>query len=255
VNSGPDNSRVSLLPYLVPLSYFLILATRSYPSVGRLPADPGYDYVLDGSEQGLSALTLGDPYFHVGARLLALVTSWFPLAYQAVVLSILVHIVWSICAVVIANVITMETRKRWLGYLAGCFLVAAPHASESGLGNVGNVKWPLLAALLVVSGSRSSIQTFPKSVALLAVTTDSLSRSLSSAVFHSSLMSCGFGGLLASSSHWEFCWRGQPVSKSQRLELILQRVVSRQRSLHHGKEWASFGGRDLWVPSQCLLRA
>jgi hypothetical protein len=171
VNSVPDNSRVSLLPYLVPLSYFLILVTRSYPSMGRLPADPGYDYVLNGSEQGLSALTLGDPYFHVGARLLALVTSWFPLAYQAVVLSVLVHVVWSICAVVIANVIATETRKRWLGYLAGCFLIAAPHASESGLGNVGNVKWPLLAALLVVSGSRTSIQTFPKSVALLAVTT------------------------------------------------------------------------------------
>ena len=96
--------------------------------MGRLPADPGYDYVLDGSEQGLSVLTLGDPYFHVGARLLALVTSWFPLAYQAVVLSVLVHVVWSICAVVIANVITTETRKQWLGYLAGCFLVAAPHA-------------------------------------------------------------------------------------------------------------------------------
>ena len=130
--------------------------------MGRLPADPGYGYVLEGSERGLQALLFGDPYFHLAARFLAFVTSWFPLAQQVLALSILVHIFWAGCAVVIAAVVSLESHSRLLGYLSGLLLVSAPHASESVLGNVGNVKWPLIAALLIVCCSPHQLLVVPR---------------------------------------------------------------------------------------------
>jgi hypothetical protein len=156
---------------LAPVSYFAILLARSYESVERLPADPGYDYILDGSEHGLRALMHGDPYFHFMSRLLALVTSWFPLANQVIVLSLLVHGLWTGCAMIIASVITKESGQKLLGYLAGLVLITAPHASESGLGNVGNVKWPMIAALLTVCCSHEMIARYPMLISIGAVAT------------------------------------------------------------------------------------
>ena len=156
---------------LAPLSYLAILLARSTPSIGRLPADPGYDYILGGSEQGLRALVLGDPYFHFVARLIALVVSWFPLAHQVLTLSILVHFVWTACAVIITAVVTRESQHKWLGYFSGLLLVTAPHASESALGNVGNLKWPMITALIVACCSPTSIQRHPTLISVLAVLT------------------------------------------------------------------------------------
>lgn len=154
---------------LAPLSYLAILIARSFSSMGRLPADPGYDYVLDGSEQGWGALTLGDPYFHFGARFIALIVSWFPLASQVVALSVFVHLVWSGCALIIAYIVTHESQQKWLGYLSGLLIVTAPHASESGLGNVGNVKWPIIAALITACCSPTSLSRHPALLSVLAV--------------------------------------------------------------------------------------
>lgn len=147
----------------------IVLLLRSRSSIDRIPADPSYWYILDGHNRGLFSLTIGDPYFHVVARLLALVTSWFPLMWQAVVLATLVHCVWAACAATISSVIRLETTSRWLGYLAGFLLVTAPHAAESSLGNVGNVKWPLLAAALLLCCSPKVIQTRATYIALFVV--------------------------------------------------------------------------------------
>lgn len=156
---------------VLPLSYLLTLIARSSSSMGRLPADPGYDYILAGAERGLGALALGDPYFHFGARFVALITSWFPLAYQVLTLSILVHLVWTGCAVLIAAVVTHESQQKWLGIVSGFLLVTAPHASESALGNVGNLKWPMITALIAACCSPTSIQRHPTLISVLAVLT------------------------------------------------------------------------------------
>lgn len=156
---------------VLPLSYLVILTARSSSSMGRLPADPGYDYILAGSERGLGALALGDPYFHFGARFVALITSWFPLAYQVLTLSILVHLVWTGCAAIIAAVVTHESQQKWLGIVSGFLLVTAPHASESALGNVGNLKWPMISALIVACSSPTFIQRHPTLISVLAVLT------------------------------------------------------------------------------------
>jgi len=140
-----------------PLS-LAVLYARTTASVLRFPSDPGYLYVQNAVDSGVNSLLIGDPYYHLAARLLAWLTSFFPLVTQAVVLATLVHLVWAACATIIARVCWLETRSRAVGAVAGLLLVTAPHASESTLGNVGNVKWPLLTTLLVVCASAVSVQ-------------------------------------------------------------------------------------------------
>ena len=121
--------------------------------MGRLPADPGYGYVSEAIDRGVWVMGSGDPYYHVAARALALVVSWFPLASQAIVMALLVHLVWTLCAAIIAVVTHRQSGQIIVGIVSGLCLALVPHASESGIGNVGNVKWPLLAALVVTCAS------------------------------------------------------------------------------------------------------
>jgi hypothetical protein len=139
--------------FLAGIAMFGLLLLRSAHSFTRLPADPGYDYILQARRQGFEALAQGDPYFHVAARAIALTTSVFPLFTQAVVLALLVHIIWVISALVITTVVRREYNSTNLAVLCGLALIMVPHASESGIGNVGNVKWPLFAALILTSAS------------------------------------------------------------------------------------------------------
>jgi len=153
------------------ITYLAVLYARTLHSVTRLPSDPGYSYIEDGADKGLASLLSGDPYLHVAARALAWVTSWFPLTFQAMVLATLVHLVWAGCAVIIARVGWLETHSRVATLLAGLALVAAPHASESSLGNIGNVKWPLLTAVLVMCSSALTVQRVKApALALMTVT-------------------------------------------------------------------------------------
>ena len=153
------------------ITYLAVLYARTRHSVTRLPSDPGYSYIQDGADAGLESLLSGDPYLHVAARGLAWVTSWFPLTGQAVVLATLVHLVWAGCAVIIARVGWLETHSRVVMLLAGLALVAAPHASESSLGNIGNVKWPLLTTVLVICASAVAVQRVKApALALMTVT-------------------------------------------------------------------------------------
>jgi hypothetical protein len=135
------------------LTSFVILCLRSAQSIGRLPADPGYGYVSEAIDRGVWVMGSGDPYYHVAARAIALVVSWFPLASQAIVMALLVHLVWSLSAAIIGVVTHRQSGQIIVGIVSGLCLALVPHASESGIGNVGNVKWPLLAALVVTCTS------------------------------------------------------------------------------------------------------
>jgi hypothetical protein len=152
-------------------AFLFILIVRSRDSMFRLPSDPGYGYVFSASQDGVSAIFYGDPYFHVAARALAWIASWFPLEWQALSLALLVHLVWTICAVVISSALWLETNSRGVGVLAGLLVVTAPHASESSLGNVGNVKWPLIMATVVVCASHQYMRRHTPVVAALIIIT------------------------------------------------------------------------------------
>ena len=152
-------------------AYLAVLFARSTGSFTRFPADPGYLYIQEAADKGFASLTFGDPYFHIAARALAWLTSFAPLAWHAVVLSTLVHLVWAACAVCVAYVVSLESLPKWIAALAGLLLVSAPHASESSIGNIGNIKWPLLAAAIVICSS-AHITTFRqiRVIGLLTVT-------------------------------------------------------------------------------------
>lgn len=133
----------------------VILVARSFFGLDRLPADPANQYIVEGGEYGFRSLLLGDPYFHIAARVIGYIVSWVPIFAQAITLSSLVHLVWAASAVLIAQAISEEVRSTRLGVAAALLLVLAPHAAESSLGNVGNVKWPLIAAVIVVCSCSS----------------------------------------------------------------------------------------------------
>lgn len=148
-----------LIPSGVLGAYVIILVTRARESLGRFPGDPGYEYLLDGADFGPRSIFFGDPYFHVMARFVALIAELFPIGMEAIVASSLVHLIWALSGVAIASVVRLETTSWALGAFAGLLLITAPHAAESSLGNIGNVKWPISTALIVMCCSANTLRT------------------------------------------------------------------------------------------------
>jgi len=151
--------------------YLVIQLVRTRGSVGRFPADPGYTYLLDGADSGIRSVFFGDPYFHVVARLISILAVSLPLTWEAMATAILVHLVWVLCALAITKAISLETQSNVLAVITGLLLITAPHAAESSLGNAGNVKWPMMTALVVMCCSRPVLRTHPIRVAAVIVLT------------------------------------------------------------------------------------
>lgn len=157
--------------------FFIVLVIRSRDALDRIPADPGYDYIYSSAKNGIESLSQGDPYFHLAARLISLLAAQFPIELQALTQSLMTHVIWALCAVGFSRVIFLETSRRFIGTVSGLLLVTAPHASESSLGNVGNVKWPL-TLLLVVICSSSKFTTLHQRTSLFIAVSVGLSQPL-----------------------------------------------------------------------------
>jgi hypothetical protein len=151
--------------------FTVVLLSRTSGSVSRIPADPGYQYLQEAATEGIASLAFGDPYFHVATRGIAWLTTLFPLAWHALTLSMFVHFIWAACAVMIVDVLRREGSNNLLALLGGLLLVTAPHASESILGSVGSIKWPLLAAAITACASSSSIKNRSSSNVFLLLAT------------------------------------------------------------------------------------
>lgn len=150
--------------------YLGVLLARNAKSLGRIPADPGYSYIQDGAGQGIRSLLYGDPYYHIAARAVAWVVSWFPLSTHAILLTTLTLFVWANCGLTVLHVVRLETKSLLFGMISGLVLITAPHAAESGF-TVGNLKWPLLGSLLIGSASRRALSRTTKSTTCLMVVT------------------------------------------------------------------------------------
>lgn len=146
--------------------YLAVLIARTRESIGRFPGDPGYSYLLDGVNHGIRSLSFGDPYLHVVARFTASIAVMFPLGWQAVAASMLVHLIWALSALAVSTTVKLETHSSILAVLAGLLLVTAPHAAESSLGNIGNVKWPITSALIVMCCSPQMLTKHPVRVGI-----------------------------------------------------------------------------------------
>jgi len=150
---------------LVSTGYLAVISWRSWSALGRLPADPGYGYMEDALRNPLSIVfSTSEPYLHILPRLIAEVVILIPIEYHAVVTGSLVNLVWVACALVIAQVIYSETGDRLLSGLSGSILLLVPAAMESSLGNIGNVKWAVTAAVATAYCSTSALQRFRRSI-------------------------------------------------------------------------------------------
>lgn len=146
-----------------------LLILRGWQSLDRIPADPGYGWVLRASNQGFTSIATSDPYFRLHELAVAWIVSLFPIAIHALLLSVLSHLAWALGAAVVAWTILRMVNSWSTGILAGLLVVLAPHAAESVLGNHGNVRWILLIVLVTVVSTPPEFRHGRFGVALLAL--------------------------------------------------------------------------------------
>lgn len=164
----PNTARVSRFASIaLPIS-FLLLTLRGWRSLDRIPADPGYGWVLRASREGLPSVLASDPYFRLHELSVAWIVSLFPIATHAVLLSILSHFAWALGATVTAWWTLKTVRSVPMAILVGMLVVFAPHAAESVLGNHGNVRWILLIMLVTIVSAPPELRSRGFGVGLLA---------------------------------------------------------------------------------------
>jgi hypothetical protein len=147
-----------------------LLLIRTRHSIDKFPADPGYDYIYSAATTGIRSWFNLDPYIHFAAHFLSWIVAFLPLNYEAVGLTLLNHVAWGLCSVGMFYALKADlvsSSSRLMGALS---LVLVPVASESGLGNVGNVKWPLMALALVICSGNSIHRLKKTTVAVLILT-------------------------------------------------------------------------------------
>jgi len=151
-------------------TWTILLFLRTKNSIGKFPADPGYDLILQArSVNGIQTFSIERwPYFYIIPRaLIDFVTIW-PMRFEAVMLGSLINMVWIGSAFVVLATVFCQTRNLVLSIICGSLLVHSPVAMESSLGSFGNVKWPLTVALTCVLSEPTFLRERFKSV-LLAV--------------------------------------------------------------------------------------
>lgn len=143
----------------VPILYLLTIFTRTRHSISYFPADPGYELVRQALERPLTQIFSDHnwQYFYVIPRFLCEIVILFPVKFHALAMGTLINLVWVLCALAIKSIITHITTSNRIGLISGLILLLSPVASESSLGNYGNVKWPLTVLIVVCFTSQELI--------------------------------------------------------------------------------------------------
>ena len=141
-------------------TYCARLLFRLRGSIFRLPADPGY-YIFQGvrKDSFRNLFTLETDYIYFLERFAALIVVAFPIELTALVSSLLTSLIWVSTAVTVSAITKERTRSSLLSFAAGLMVVLVPAASESSIGNIGNIKWQVLIALTVVGSSTHLLST------------------------------------------------------------------------------------------------
>jgi hypothetical protein len=142
-----------------PVLYLLTILIRTRHSISYFPADPGYELVRQALEKPLTQIfsDYNWQYFYVIPRFLCEIVILFPVKFHALVMGILINLVWVLCALFIKLVISQTTSSNRIGLVSGLILMLSPVASESSLGNYGNVKWPLTVLIVVCFTSQELV--------------------------------------------------------------------------------------------------
>lgn len=121
--------------------------------------DPNYDYLYSASINGVKSWFDLDPYVHFGAHLISWLASFATLDFQAIALSLIVNAVWSSIGVGIFFLLRREGMSTFICFLSTLTLALCPAAAESSLGNVGNVKWPMIILAIVLTSSKQIVRS------------------------------------------------------------------------------------------------
>jgi len=150
--------------------YAIVIFARDWNALDRIASDTGYTYVPEAVRDNLWVLfkPLAE-YFEVSARAAAEVVAIFPIRYHAIASSTVVNFIWVGLGLLIYAIIFQETRSKIASSLAGLALIVTPHASESSIGNIGMIKFPLTAAIALAFCSSRAITKFPKLIAIVAI--------------------------------------------------------------------------------------
>jgi len=145
--------------------FLLIVIARGWNGLDQIPSDPGYDYIGERVQLGISVVEV-EPYLYAEQSTLASLASLLPLEHRGLFLTLASHGIWALCALVIFR----ELRRHGLGavisVIGGLLLVTTPWAAQSAIGNYGNVRWPILVAAGVIFAAEISSKR-PRAMSLL----------------------------------------------------------------------------------------
>lgn len=150
--------------------YSIVIFARDWKAIDRIGADTGYTYVPEAVKGNLWVLFKPFPeYFEISGRAAAEIVAIFPIRYHAIASSTVVNFIWVGLGLFIYAIISQETQSKTVSSLAGLALIVTPHASESSIGNIGMIKFPLTAAIAVAFCSSRAIIKYPRLIAIVAL--------------------------------------------------------------------------------------
>ena len=134
---------------------FVVYLLRILESFRSIPADPGSDYLIDASRDGLMSLfQSADGQIILGIRGLANIISLLPTRMHAIAVGLVVGGLWALGALFVARLYSKTTNHLMWSMTIGLLVILAPAASESQLGNIGGTRWLLyLVVALMISNT------------------------------------------------------------------------------------------------------
>ena len=139
---------------LLVLIFGLVISLRIRSALFRLPPDPGY-YMFDDARHAsfwkVFSYNSWEGYISILPRLIAISTTQVPLAYTAILASLITTLIWASTAAVVFAVVRVLTKSTSLALLGSAMVAFVPSASESSIGNFGNAKWQLFILTTVIS--------------------------------------------------------------------------------------------------------
>lgn len=145
--------------------YLVIAVLRGVRGLDQIPSDPGYSAIAQRIGNPLQLIGF-QPYLHSDQLTIASIAALAPIGFHGLLATLITHVVWAISGAVICLSLIRLQIAHWVSYVAGLTLMLCPWAAQSSLGNFGNVRWPILAAVVVMVASEL-VQPKPRIATLL----------------------------------------------------------------------------------------
>jgi hypothetical protein len=224
--------------------YFAVLLARGWNGLDQIPSDPGYDYLWARVESGWQIFKIL-PFLHSDQPLIASITSSLPLEWHGLSTTLLTHLVWSICGVIVFTALRRLGQGATVSFIGGLLLVSTPWAAQSAVGNYGNVRWPILVATTVVICSQVARKQ-PRTVSLVVA---SIIASLSNPLHPFLLLLFAVGAATSAAKHR----RSYLIAASTILIVVITNLLNADISGHSSKITSFWDGAGLfWVSGQVL---